>query len=861
MRVRFLSLQVQADGPTSWVTVTRTGRFSDPRYGQFDITPAMLAQMVRNFDSRVLGQDVFLDVEHQPANGAAAKVLRLAVEGSKLRALVQWTDYGKEAVNSKRFCYLSAEYHEDWRDNEQGIPHGCVLLGAALTTRPVVKHLDAVGYIQLSEGTADDDDNPVKTAIHPKLLSLLENPTMWIEKFLSALRNKLLSQGLSADQIKSLVDAATTQLTAAGEANEPMCLSIVSTFEAAGAQVVDQVRRLSAAGNPGAANTPIVVQLSAPAAPQLDVNKLVADAMAKQLSDQRQADEAARTALAGQVKLLTDTVADLGKSLSEEQRTGIVTAVQPLVTTAMTADQIKTLAQLQVTAATQLSAAQQLAGMGYRLPDGTVRIEVVGDADINKLQAEVDRRLGITRLSDADRYRTTGGKLLAKNKAVADAVLQQYDRDNGHRLLAESKMLAGGTGVTSDVVVPASYERTVVREMLYQLVGLNFVNTGSVPFTATAQIPFSYRDTTAAGVSAARTYEGQGIKRAGVKMDMEEARPIPQKLAFHLSNELRYLLSASLIDFDPLAENTQNLIRMIGEDTDGVIHNEVLLASDEAYTATITDTLTAQCNGTNKVFVTTQFPVVRPRKVFDLKGNQVGTTTNPLTVTLGGTVRSEYQSGVTLAAGTYYVMDYNLGELRFVSELGAAVTPANATVLSVAYTYTLNVTKFDLDKAAGETTLAQVYDRMLTQIGARKVEIENNRYYTANLLLMSGAVDNSLGVATTFQANSSRPGYGLNPDGSVGQVKGIPVFNTKAPGLQMGDVRILLGEQGNTRFRMMKPWSMNGMNQARDTNGLFIGAQEDYGDQFIVCMTPSKRKNATTTLVQYSSSGRVARVA
>ena len=59
-------IELAEGAKTSWVTVTRTGTFSDPRYGQFDITPAMLAQMVANFERRVLGQDVFFDVAHKP---------------------------------------------------------------------------------------------------------------------------------------------------------------------------------------------------------------------------------------------------------------------------------------------------------------------------------------------------------------------------------------------------------------------------------------------------------------------------------------------------------------------------------------------------------------------------------------------------------------------------------------------------------------------------------------------------------------------------------------------------------------------------------------------------------------------------
>jgi len=204
-------------------------------------------------------------------------------------------------------------------------------------------------------------------------------------------------------------------------------------------------------------------------------------------------------------------------------------------------------------------------------------------------------------------------------------------------------------------------------------------------------------------------------------------------------------------------------------------------------------------------------------------------------------------------------MDYNMGEIRFVNELGVLQLPTSGWVLTVAYTYTLNVAKQNLDVGVSPDTISMVYDRALTTIGARKVVIENDRFYTANMLLMSGAVDNALGQATTFTANSSRPGTGLGPDGSVATIKGVPAFNTRAPGLWTGDVRLVVGERGNTRFRMMRPFSMNVPEEARDSNGLFVGAKENYGEQFIVVHTPTQRKNANTSLVLFSSTARVAR--
>ncbi|MBA4344388.1 MAG: hypothetical protein C0423_19790 [Methylibium sp.] len=842
--VRFLGGQIELTegAKTSWVTVTRTGTFTDPRYGKFDITRRMLEQMVENFDRRVLGQDVFFDVAHRPSDGAAAKVLKLAIEGSRLRALVEWTDFGTEAVKKRGFAYLSAEFHETWRDNEKGAEHGCVLLGAGLTTRPVIKNLDPV---QLSQSDTEDE---AKLAIHPNLIKSLESETM--NKHLIALKTKLLSLGLTEEQIKPILAAAQKQLEALAD-DEAKSLAVVETFTSAGESLSTQLKTLSASGaQPGNITLQVGQGLDA-AAVQREVARL--------LAEQANAAAADQAALAGKVKLLSDTITG-DKTLSDDAKATLIADASPLVTKELSDEQVRGMAAMLLGQAQKVSAAVQLATMGYRPPSGSLHISVDSSNEVKSLQEQIDRRLGLDKLPPAERFARTGGTLLAQNKAFAERCLAEFDAQHGHVLHAEHKMLAAGNGQISDIAVPSVFERTVLREALYQLVGLNFVNVGTAAMAPTIQIPYSYRDTSAAGTGALRVYEQQAIQRAGVIQTYDEARPIPQKLAFKLTDEMRYLLQAAPIDFEPVAENTRNIIRIVSEDTDRLIQNEVMRSADEFGVAALNDTLTAQVNGTNKVFVCSQFPIVRPRRVFDLKGVQQGSTLNPLTVTLNAVARSEYVAGVTLAAGLYYVMDYNLGELRFVNEAGVLQAPTNGWALTVVGSYTTNAAKFNIDVGVSPDTVNDVYDRGLTLLGGRKVVIENDRYYTASMMLMSGAVDNAFGQAKTFSANSSRPGTGLNPDGSVATIKGMPAFNTRAPGLDTGDTRIVIGERGNTRFRMVKPWSMrDGMQAVRDSNGFFVGAEENYGDQFIVCHTPQMRRNANTTVVLYSATGRVAR--
>jgi hypothetical protein len=843
--VRFLSQAIElADtSKPSWVTVTRTGDFSDPRYGQFSITPTMLSQMVSNFDKRVTGQDVYIDVAHKHSDGAAAKVVKLEVQDNRLRALVEWTAFGIAAVKDRGFSYLSAEFHEDWKDNEKQVAHGCVLLGAGLTIRPVIKRLDPV---QLS--TDDDSERPYRLLLSATLLKQLTETDM--NKLLQALLARLIALGFTDATAKPFIDLAEKQL-ASVLADEAKCLavsdSIVLTADAA-------MKQIKAAGAAGGAFT---ITLAAPAA-----GESAEQTFTRMLAEREKQAAVTVTALAGKLKLLSDTITEGDKTLTPEGVKKFAEDFAPMVTAVTTDDQVKHLAGLAVKQAQALSAATKLATLGYNPASGSVHITVDTSNTIKSLQEKTDKRLGMSDEKDADRFAATGGQLLAKNKKVAEMCLAQFDALHGAELEAEAKMLAAGVGSTSDVSVPKIAERTVLREALYGLVSLNLVEVATAQFAQVIMINYSYRDPSAAGVNALRRYELQAIRKAGVIQTSEETRPLPQKLAMQVSSELKMLMDASNIDFSPIAENIRNMSRIVGEDIEMINLNEIAVSADEfGAFAVSTETLTSNVNGTKRIFPLAQFPVVKPRQLFDLKGVQVGSTVNPIVVTLGGQVKTEYiqpANGSALAAGQYYVMDYNMGEVQFVTETGAAYTPANTTALTVAYNATTNVNRFDTDIGAVATDV--FWDKLLFSIGGRKSVIEDQRYYNPNMILMSGNVNNALSQAKTFQANSSRVATGLASDGSVGFVKDMAVFRPRAPGSLFGDTRIVIGERGNSRFRMVKPWAMTAMEQARDVaTGAFIDAQEAFGTQWVGSHTPTQLKGAATSIVLFSTAGRVAR--
>ena len=447
--VRFLSglhVNLEEGKTTSWVTVTRTGKFSDPRYGQFEISREMLLAMVRNFDARTYGQDIFIDVSHKPTDGAAGKVVKLAVEGDRLRALVEWTPFGVEAIKVKGFAYLSAEFHENWQDNEAGNMHGCVLLGAGLTVRPVIKRLDPV-LLSETGGTTP-------TYLHPELQStLLQEIDIMKDKMLKALRAKLEAMKLAEVNIATLV--ASFEKTLGDVADGARATGLLAEFEGLGQQPA-----------PAVGEKPAHITLAGPARglTAADVTRILAEARDKEAKDAKALSEARDTNL----KLLSDTIA-AAPGLADDVKRSLAEEVADLVTPAMNAEQVVKLAAMQIKKGNELAAARQLAGMGYQFPAGNVHISVDSSNNVKALQETIDRRIGLLDKTDAERYERTGGVLLGKNKAFAEKMLAEFDRANGAQLHAEHKMLAAGDGLVSDVAVPSIFARPGVGEALFRV--------------------------------------------------------------------------------------------------------------------------------------------------------------------------------------------------------------------------------------------------------------------------------------------------------------------------------------------------------------------------------------------------------
>jgi phage I-like protein len=133
------------------VQVIRAGVYHDPRYGEFHVTKEMLLSMVKNFNSNILKIDLAIDYSHKSDEEAAGWIKKLSLEqdGTDLWADVDWTPTGKKTLSEKRYRYLSADFTDNYVDNQTLEEFGPTLRGAGLTNRPVVKGMTPV--IELSE--------------------------------------------------------------------------------------------------------------------------------------------------------------------------------------------------------------------------------------------------------------------------------------------------------------------------------------------------------------------------------------------------------------------------------------------------------------------------------------------------------------------------------------------------------------------------------------------------------------------------------------------------------------------------------------------------------------------------------------
>lgn len=796
----------------------------------------MLLSMVKNFKAGAYGQDIFLDVDHKPGNGAAAKIINLSVEGNRLRAEVEWTPYGIEAVRNKGYQYLSAEYSENYTDNEAGKQYGPVLLGAALTVRPVIKHLDPV---RLSE--ASESDHPL--LIHPELVVQLsqELDTMY-KSYLARLTAALLAFKLSEPVVTQLCATFETTAKELGEDKSKLD-GLFFEFEKSGKTLAEQI-----------GDKVVTLSINTPA--PSNAKLLSEDDVKRMLAEDREHRENEEKTLAEKLttnkdlfnKLLSE--AEGLKSLDEEAKKTLASAAD-LITADMSAEQVTKLAEHQINMGNQLSVNTQLANLGFR-PAGSVQLTQSDHRTALSLQESINTGLKLT-----NAYANRELTLAEKTSPFVEMVLSEFDRINAPAIAAATKQLAAGSTGMVDTNLPIGFQRTVIREALSDLRILELVNTlTDFSATVTTQIPFETRDGSAI-LNEGIVYEGGGIHRASVKQDMDTAYILAMKLAFIISNEVMHFSRTSGIDWDAFGRNVSSNARFMQELIVRRISNTLQRAADSYLAATVTaEAFNAQLDGAAvSTIKTAQFPIVRQYQQRDLQGNTVGNATNPIIVKHNNVVIAEYDGSGEQAAGTYYrITSYNLGYVQFVNQLGVPVFPANVANTNITYDYATNIAKFDLDN--GAVDLDKHLNGLLRVIGRRKAIMADDRFVTPDFMLSCNSLNDTITNASQFTESGKKHGTDTTSQGDLMAIKGIPAWSTNAPSTDLGSERLIIGQRGTLSYVVTKPFQTGAPFEAVNAQGQPTGQKQAYGEEYSAIKVPNPIRNRLTSVIAYSATGR-----
>jgi Mu-like prophage I protein len=158
-------------GAAIWLEALPARTYETKQYGSVPVTSEKLERMVQNFKSGVRGQEIATDFDHgqDKAKGNKAsgwyKDFKVAPSSSddgslSLWAQVEFTEEAEKELKDGAWKYFSLEWDDEWTDNSGAI-HSDVVIGGALTNRPIAKRIMPINF---SEAMWDDVDDDTKKA-------------------------------------------------------------------------------------------------------------------------------------------------------------------------------------------------------------------------------------------------------------------------------------------------------------------------------------------------------------------------------------------------------------------------------------------------------------------------------------------------------------------------------------------------------------------------------------------------------------------------------------------------------------------------------------------------------------------------
>ena len=441
----------------------------------------------------------------------------------------------------------------------------------------------------------------------------------------------------------------------------------------------------------------------------------------------------------------------------------------------------------------------------------------------------------------------------ATNGSFVRMVLAEFDRVNAPQLVREYRVLSGAETGLFNTALPASYQREVIRAALADLNILELVRMAVDPIATTSTlIPYEERAYNAETMqNGGIVYEGQGIPFAGVGIKHDAAYITAMKLAVKVTNEVIHFSQSSGINWDAWADSIASNARVIKELVSLRITNEMQRAADSYNAKNVTDeAFIASSTGKIK---TALFPIVRPYTPRNLQGNLVGNAENPIVIISNNKTIPYYTGVSTLPEGTYWTFaSINLGYIQLVNKAGQPT--GDGVQGTISYSSPTNLVKFDLTPPAGTKYPLHLND-LLAAIGDGKAVLSGQRYAKPDYAVMSYMLNNEMSKAEQFALSYRRDGTATTLQGDLDSVKGLPVFDTNAPG-DFGDMRILLGQRGLTSYTIAKPYSMGIPFEAFGEHGMPTGEKVAYGEEYSAIYTPKPVRNRYTSILVYDGATR-----
>lgn len=160
-------------GP-AWLEALPARIYHTPLYGEVVVPTDKLERMVEGFKKNIRGQEIATNFDHgadkAKGNQASGWFKDFALKPSSadssqmsLYAAVEFTDEAKKEIKDGKWKYFSLEWEDQWKDNA-GNEHKDVIVGGAVTNRPIAKNM-ATLPVNFSETLWNDLDEETKSKV------------------------------------------------------------------------------------------------------------------------------------------------------------------------------------------------------------------------------------------------------------------------------------------------------------------------------------------------------------------------------------------------------------------------------------------------------------------------------------------------------------------------------------------------------------------------------------------------------------------------------------------------------------------------------------------------------------------------